>query len=120
MQGVYANLTIQLYRELDINSLRVWGAIYALVTLALWSVVFVRTLMLLRNGAIFESPCLEEIDMARGNQKRLNEVNEDIEKNKLGVNVLVYGNGNGNSNGNGLAQSSGVSTGGAMATSHSM
>ena len=104
---MYANLTIQLSHELDINSLRVWGAIYSIVTLILWSTVFFRTLTLLRDGLIFESPCLEEIDMARGNQKRLNEVNEEIEKNKADVNVLVYGR---QRAGNGKAQASGVDT----------
>ncbi|KAJ3525696.1 hypothetical protein NM688_g8366 [Phlebia brevispora] len=71
--GVYANLTIQLYRDLDINSLRVWGAIYSGVTLCLWIIVFIRTLTMLRSGAIFESPCIEEIDMARGMEKHTEE-----------------------------------------------
>lgn len=69
LQGVYANLTIQLYRELDINSLRVWGSIYAAVTLVVWSLVFVKTMLMLRNGEIFESPCIEEIDMARSTKQ---------------------------------------------------
>ena len=62
---MYANLTIQLYRTLDSQFFRVWGAIYSAATLALWTAVFVRTLMLIQHGAIFESPCLEDFDMAR-------------------------------------------------------
>ncbi|KAF7790561.1 hypothetical protein EIP86_001517 [Pleurotus ostreatoroseus] len=63
--GVYATLTIQLSHELDISSLRVWGSIYAAITLFLWIVLFLRTLTLLRGGIIFESPCIMEIDMAQ-------------------------------------------------------
>ncbi len=73
LQGVYANLTIQLYRELDIHCLRVWGAIYSAVTLALWAVVSFRTVVMLRDGSIFESPCIEEIDMARSVSKHVTE-----------------------------------------------
>ncbi|KAI0745701.1 voltage-dependent anion channel [Earliella scabrosa] len=68
--GVYANLTVQLYRELDAPFFRVWGAVYSAATLALWAGVFVRTLTLVHNGAIFESPCLEDFDMARAAGKR--------------------------------------------------
>ncbi|KAI0355634.1 hypothetical protein OH77DRAFT_300642 [Trametes cingulata] len=68
--GVYANLTIQLYRTIDSSFFRVWGAIYSIATLILWTMVFVRTLTLVRNGAIFVSPCLEDFDMTRGNRKR--------------------------------------------------
>ncbi|KAI0694001.1 voltage-dependent anion channel [Cerioporus squamosus] len=68
--GVYANLTIQLYRELDSPFFRVWGAIHSAGTLALWTWVFVRTLTLVRNGAIFESPCLEDFDMGQAEGKR--------------------------------------------------
>ncbi|GJE94970.1 sulfite efflux pump SSU1 [Phanerochaete sordida] len=64
--GVYANLSIQLSRELDITSIRVWGAIYALLTLIVWAAVFLKTVSMLRKGQIFESPCIEEIDMGRG------------------------------------------------------
>ncbi|KAH9054058.1 voltage-dependent anion channel-domain-containing protein [Lactarius deliciosus] len=38
--GVYANLTIALAQVLDAAFFRVWGAIYAVVTLLLWIVVF--------------------------------------------------------------------------------
>ena len=64
-QGVYANLTIELYDILDSKFFRIWGAIYAACTLALWTAVFARTLTLVYHGAIFESPCLEDFDMAR-------------------------------------------------------
>ncbi|TBU49463.1 voltage-dependent anion channel-domain-containing protein [Dichomitus squalens] len=47
--GVYANLTIQLYRVTDSTFFRVWGAIYALTTL-----VF---------GAMFRTPCLDDVDI---------------------------------------------------------
>ncbi|KAI0630203.1 voltage-dependent anion channel [Trametes polyzona] len=70
--GVYANLTIQLYRTVDSSFFRVWGAIYSIATALLWAFVFVRTLMLVPSGAIFVSPCLENIDMARreGTEKK--------------------------------------------------
>ncbi|KAI8972220.1 voltage-dependent anion channel [Trametes punicea] len=68
--GVYANLTIQLYRTIDAPFFRVWGAVYSIVTLILWTLVFLRTLSLVHNGAIFESPCLEDFDMARADRKR--------------------------------------------------
>lgn len=67
--GVYANLSIQLSRELDITSMRIWGSIYALLTLILWTAVFVKTVVMLRNGQIFESPCIEEIDMGKAPPK---------------------------------------------------
>ena len=62
---MYANLTIQLYRTLDSQFFRIWGAIYSAATLALWTAVFVRTLTLVNGGYIFESPCLEDYNMAR-------------------------------------------------------
>ena len=68
---MYANLTIQLSRELAAPFFRVWGAVYAAGTLLLWAWVFVRTLTLVRNGAIFESPCLEDFDMAHAAGKRM-------------------------------------------------
>ncbi|KAI9068273.1 hypothetical protein FKP32DRAFT_173940 [Trametes sanguinea] len=68
--GVYANLTIQLYRTLDSPFFRVWGAIYSVATLILWAMVFTRTLSLVHNGAIFESPCLEDFDMSRATQQK--------------------------------------------------
>lgn len=93
-QGVYANLTIQLYREFDINSLRIWGAIYAVVVLVLWAIVFLRTLMMLRNGAIFESPCIEEVDLAHGNSKDSDDLEKGeqmgTEADKESANVSIY------------------------------
>ena len=62
---MYANLTIQLYRTFDSQFFRIWGAIYSVATLALWTAVFVRTLTLVNGGYIFESPCLEDYNMAR-------------------------------------------------------
>ncbi|ETW81336.1 C4-dicarboxylate transporter [Heterobasidion irregulare TC 32-1] len=38
--GVHANLTITLYRVLDVRFFRVWGAVYAVLTFAVWSIVF--------------------------------------------------------------------------------
>ncbi|OBZ68275.1 Sulfite efflux pump SSU1 [Grifola frondosa] len=49
--GVYANLTIQLYRTFDAEFFRVWGAIYSVATLILWIVVFSRTIAL-RNASL--------------------------------------------------------------------
>ena len=57
-QGVYANLTIALAQVLDSPFFRVWGAIYAVLTLLLWTVVFSRTAVLVPNGRIFDAPCL--------------------------------------------------------------
>jgi hypothetical protein len=56
---VYANLTISLYQVFDASFFRVWGAIYAVMTLLLWTVVFCRTAILV-NGRIFDAPCLQE------------------------------------------------------------
>ena len=61
---MYANLTIQLYQEFDSTFFRVWGAIYAAGTILLWTWVFVRTLTMVHNGAIFESPDLDDPDIA--------------------------------------------------------
>lgn len=91
---MYANLTIQLSRELDITSLRVWGAIYSLATLVLWCAVFARTLSLLPYGYIFESPCIEEIDISK-------KYTAENEKNQQGPNDTVYGSENGSGQTNG-------------------
>lgn len=64
-KGVYANLTIQLYRTLDSSFFRVWGAIYSIFVLGLWTFVFLQTLVYVRDGAIFEAPCLDEIELAK-------------------------------------------------------
>lgn len=64
-QGVYANLTIELYRALDSQFFRVFGALYAAFTLILWCGVFIRTVMLLKGGEIFEAPCLEGYSQVR-------------------------------------------------------
>ena len=61
-QGVYANLTISLAQVLDASFFRVWGAIYAVFTLLLWSVVFYKTAILVPNGWIFDAPCLQEVN----------------------------------------------------------
>ena len=61
-QGVYANLTISLVQVLDASFFRVWGAVYAVFTLLLWSVVFYKTAILVPNGLIFDAPCLQEVD----------------------------------------------------------
>ncbi|KAI0032246.1 voltage-dependent anion channel [Vararia minispora EC-137] len=61
--GVYANHTINIYRALDVEFFRVWGALYAAITLALWVVVFSKTVVLVRHGYIFEAPCLEGINL---------------------------------------------------------
>ncbi|THH20611.1 hypothetical protein EW146_g812 [Bondarzewia mesenterica] len=63
--GVYANLTITLYRVFEARFFRVWGAIYSCITIAVWCIVFVRTLYLVRNGEIFEAPCLEDLNMGQ-------------------------------------------------------
>jgi hypothetical protein len=60
---VYANLTIALSQVFDASCFRVWGSIYAVMTLLLYSVVFCRTAILI-NGRIFDAPCLQEPDNA--------------------------------------------------------
>jgi len=60
--GVYANLTIELYKELDSSFFRILGAAYSVATLILWISVSARTIMLVRNQRIFEAPCLEDMD----------------------------------------------------------
>ncbi|KAI0315477.1 voltage-dependent anion channel [Amylostereum chailletii] len=77
--GVYANLTITLYRTLDVGFFRVWGAIYSGFTLALWIVVFGRTVMLVKDGYIFEAPCLEGMSLGpnlRSTEKRRSDSGE--------------------------------------------
>ncbi|EJF58632.1 hypothetical protein DICSQDRAFT_172828 [Dichomitus squalens LYAD-421 SS1] len=61
--GVYANLTIQLYRVTDSPFFRVWGATYAIATLLVWSWVFTRTCMLVYTGGVFRAPYLDEADI---------------------------------------------------------
>ena len=61
-QGAYANLTISLSQVLDASFFRVWGAIYAIFILLLWSVVFCKTVILVPHGRIFNDPCLQEAD----------------------------------------------------------
>ena len=52
--------------------------------------VFVRTATLLRNGVIFESPCIEEIDLAQANEKRLNEANERIKQESSRIQEALF------------------------------
>ncbi|KAH7923732.1 hypothetical protein BV22DRAFT_1014841 [Leucogyrophana mollusca] len=54
--GVYANLTIQLYRTFDSHFFRVWGAIYGAATLVLWICIAVPTARLVPSGVIFDAP----------------------------------------------------------------
>ncbi|KAI0051902.1 C4-dicarboxylate transporter/malic acid transport protein, partial [Auriscalpium vulgare] len=62
--GVYANLTISLYRTFDVRFFRIFGAIYAGITFVLFVAVFTTTVYMVYNGIIFVAPCLEDIDMA--------------------------------------------------------
>ncbi|KAL0581890.1 Plasma membrane sulfite pump involved in sulfite metabolism [Marasmius crinis-equi] len=64
-QGVYANLTISLGNTFDSPFFRIYGSVYAVVTLLMWTVVTVRTLHMVYTTEIFEAPCLEDIDMGR-------------------------------------------------------
>ncbi|CAA7263168.1 unnamed protein product [Cyclocybe aegerita] len=43
--GVYANLTIQLADKFDSSAFRVYGAIYAVATLIIWTSIFLRSLL---------------------------------------------------------------------------
>lgn len=69
-QGVYANLSIELYRIFDSPFFRIYGALFSVITLAMWTAVFLRTVWLVRMGVIFEAPCLEDVDMSLGLEKR--------------------------------------------------
>ncbi|KAH9057394.1 voltage-dependent anion channel [Lactarius vividus] len=69
--GVYANLTIALAQVLDVAFFRVWGAVYAGVTLLLWIVVFSRTVVGIRNGRMFDAPCLQEAEAASSETVRI-------------------------------------------------
>lgn len=63
LQGVYANLTIQLGVSIDSGILKVWGSIYAIFTFSLWIFAMSRTLPSVWDGSIFEAPCIGEADM---------------------------------------------------------
>ncbi|KAG7098528.1 hypothetical protein E1B28_000467 [Marasmius oreades] len=63
--GVYANLTISLGTTFDSPFFRIYGSIYAGVTLLMWIFVATRTVYLVYTTEIFEAPCLEDADMAR-------------------------------------------------------
>ncbi|KAJ3735679.1 voltage-dependent anion channel [Lentinula guzmanii] len=70
--GVYANLTIALGSTFDSPFFRIWGAIYAVFTLLLWSFVAVKTVQLVHNRSIFEAPCLQELNLLEGVTDRKN------------------------------------------------
>jgi hypothetical protein len=90
-QGVYANLTVELYTTLDSPFFRVYGAIYSVVTLLLWIAVATRTVMLVRNQRIFEAPCLEDIDslMYEFKKKRSAVENSESESRSRGTETTV-------------------------------
>ncbi|KAJ4002023.1 voltage-dependent anion channel [Lentinula boryana] len=70
--GVYANLTIALGSTFDSPFFRIWGAIYAVFTLLLWSFVAVKTVQLVHNRSIFEAPCLQELNLTESVTDRKN------------------------------------------------
>lgn len=87
------------------------------MTLLLWSLVFLRTLVELRNGQIFESPCIEEIDMARKSTKQMSEAPS------MSQNQDVYSQPdtpNGSMSPNGSATAHAWSTGGTSSTTASI
>ncbi|KAF9071711.1 voltage-dependent anion channel [Rhodocollybia butyracea] len=61
--GVYANLTIILGNTFDSPFFRVWGSIYAVITLLLWCFVATKTIQSVYNGTMFEIPKEEEISL---------------------------------------------------------
>ena len=69
-QAVYGNLTVALSLTFNSRFFRIFGAIYSVTTLILWTGVFIRTVGLVRNAQIFEAPCLEDIDMTRFVERR--------------------------------------------------
>lgn len=77
---MYANLTISLAQVLDARFFRVWGAIYAVLTLLLWIVVFARTVVRVPYGRIFDAPCLlleEEAEAIVSSQTTRTEQEQD-------------------------------------------
>ena len=81
--GVYANLTLQLAATLGssgsgsdeqgLGVLKVWGAVYAAATFALWLFAMWRTLPSVWDGSIFEAPCLS----AQARPQEAEEMGED-------------------------------------------
>uniref|UniRef100_A0A0W0GBY7 C4-dicarboxylate transporter malic acid transport n=1 Tax=Moniliophthora roreri TaxID=221103 RepID=A0A0W0GBY7_MONRR len=63
--GVYANLTISLGNTFDSPFFHIWGSIYAGMTLLLWTLVAIRTVIMVYTTEIFEAPCLEDVDLGR-------------------------------------------------------
>ncbi|KAI5889727.1 uncharacterized protein SCHCODRAFT_02635448 [Schizophyllum commune H4-8] len=63
--GVYANITISLGQTFDSGFFRVWGAMYAALTLCMWCYVAWTTLRLAYTREIFEAPCLENVNIRR-------------------------------------------------------
>ncbi|KAL1735596.1 voltage-dependent anion channel [Schizophyllum commune] len=60
--GVYANTTITLGVALDSGFFKIWGCIYAAMTLCMWLYVAWRSIGLVHTREIFEAPCLEAVD----------------------------------------------------------
>lgn len=64
-QGVYANTTITLGVALDSGFFKIWGCIYAAMTLCMWLYVAWRSIGLVHTREIFEAPCLEAVDVEK-------------------------------------------------------
>ncbi|KAJ4483438.1 voltage-dependent anion channel [Lentinula aciculospora] len=79
--GVYANLTISLGSTFDSPFFRIWGAIYAVFTLLLWSFVAVKTVQLVYNRSIFEAPCLQELNLTEGAPHRKESLSPQVVSN---------------------------------------
>ncbi|TRM69752.1 voltage-dependent anion channel-domain-containing protein [Schizophyllum amplum] len=67
--GVYANITISLGETFDSGFFRVWGAMYAALTLCMWCYVAFTTIGMVFTKEIFEAPCLEDVDTRRLGRK---------------------------------------------------
>jgi tellurite resistance protein TehA-like permease len=65
--GVYALCSIELGQVLDSKFFRIFGAIYAIVTLILWIGLMGKTIAAVWTGQVFEAQCLED---AVGVEKR--------------------------------------------------
>ncbi|KAF8234074.1 C4-dicarboxylate transporter/malic acid transport protein [Tricholoma matsutake] len=61
--GVYANLTINLSVTFDSRFFRIFGAIYAIGTLILWTFITTKSMVMVYDRTIFEA--LEDLDMVR-------------------------------------------------------
>ncbi|KAF2279962.1 C4-dicarboxylate transporter/malic acid transport protein [Westerdykella ornata] len=64
--GVYAMATLVMGTELPSGFFRVLGTVFGICVVVLWLIVAVGTLRYSLKGALFEAPCLREMEKAKG------------------------------------------------------